>query len=700
MTARAVHGDDAIDEVVRGIARVVILEGVALVSPREIDTALQSVRSRLIDPSAAVVAHVRRPKRRALMLGAVAAVGLIIAGFAVAVRDDDTNSITPATEAQTSVPVQPLVVTTATTATSSTVPVATATTSATSPSPTTTEPIRELIEPTVIASIAVPDGRMAIAASGGRVWVASQRAPHDGTPKTIVGIDPNTNSVVATIEHDLVGGNALTDAFGSLWACAQDELLRIDPSAATIIARYPVGCSSGLAAGFGSLWLVQHTAVVRFDPDGGTSVATIQLDINSGGWGIAAGPDAVWVSNGRGPGVISRVDPVTNTVAATIPVPFRTRNIRADETGVWMSAEPRSSITGGGTSAVRIDPATNKISKLYNDGIDAIGIDRAGPYLWVVGWGGPVAVVDTRTDQTVFTSNRLKPSGVTLGGERLLWAFGSVWITEQSPGMVARIDPGSYATASAPIPALPDPDQACRRAPEDLVSSLYGDRIVDLPVPECAHTTGVTPLTTPGTCWHVCPDGSDIHGRAISTASPPTTSPDGRTSWTVFARVNYLSANDDYIVEIERITLTAEGDAPLEVTEWITVPTDEVLLIGVNAIQQYLDALASGNYEEAAALLSGPDFNPDERLDLAPLGPIDPPNVDGVAVALRRWCREVANCANPIITGSQPSIDGTAAEAFVTFHDAKTGMDTTATLHGGTDNQPIVTGLPPTSATP
>ena len=697
MTDRSALGDDAIDEDLRAVARVVILEREAQVSSREIDTALQSIRSRLTDPPVASVAHGRRPRRRVVMLAAIAAVGLIVAGLEISARDDDTNSVTPVTQAPTSSPVQLSVVTTAAPATSTTV----ADTTASTPPPTTTALLPQLVDPTVVASIAVPDGRMAIASSGGRVWVASQEAPLDGSARTIVGIDPSTNSVVATIEHDLVGLNALTDAFGSLWACARDELLRIDPFAATIIARYPVGCSIGLAAGFESLWLVHGRTVVRFDPDSGTSIATIQLDATSGSWGIAAGPDAIWVSNGQGPGAITRIDPVTNTVAATIPIPFRTRNVHADNTGVWMSAE-RSWIIGGATSAVRIDPGTNKISQLYNDGIDGIGLDKAGPYLWVVGWGGPVAVVDTRTDQTVFASNTLKPPGVTLGGERLLWAFGSVWITEQRPGMVARVDPGSFASASTPTPAPPDPDDPCRQSPDDFVGSLYAHRIVDLPVPDCAHTTGVTPLAplaTPGTCWHVCPDGSDIHGRAIGPVSQSTTSADGRTSWTAFARVNYLSASDDYVVEIERITLAAAGDGPLEVTEWITVPTDEVLLIGVNAIEQYLDALANGNYADAAVLLAGPDFEPGERLDLAPLGPIDPPSIDGLVVALRHWCTQVTNCANPIITGSQPSIDGTAAEAFVTFHDAETGMDATVTLHGGMDNQPVVTGIPPTSAT-
>ena len=691
MNDRSVLDDDSVDELVRGIARAIVLEREASVPSREIDAALESVRSRIMASPVRALAPVHRTKLRRLMLTAAVLVGLIAAAVAIAARDDGKRSITPATEAPSPSSVETSVVTTSSAATSTT---GAAESTSTAPS-TTAETPAPLVEPAIVASIAVPDGRMAIAASGGRVWVGSKATPRDGSARTMVGIDPNTNTVTATIEHDLVSLNELTDAFGSLWACGHNGLLRIDPVAATIIARYPLACSIGLAAGFGSLWLVDNRTVVRFDPSSGTTIATIELDPNSGDWGIAAGPGAVWVSSGRGPGIISRIDPATNTVAATISVPFRTRNIHADENGVWMSAQPGSWIVGGRTSAVRIDPETNTISKFYNDGIDGIGLDMAGPYLWVVGWGGPVAIVDTRTDQTVFASNSLKPPGVTLGGEHLLWAFGSVWITEQTPGQVARVDPGSFASAATPIPAPPDPDEVCRQSPDDFVNSLYADRVVDLPAPACAGSTGVRALAAPTTCWHVCPDGSEIHGRAISPALPPTTSSDGTTTWTVFARVNYLSADDDYIVSIERITLAAQGDGPLEVIEWITVPTDEVLLIGLDAIQRYLDAIANGNYAEAAVLLAGPAFDPAERPDLGPLGTIDPPNVDGLTVALRRWCTQVTNCTHPIITGSQPSIDGTSAEAFVTFRDSRTGSEATVTLHGGIGNQPVVTGIPP-----
>ena len=549
-----------------------------------------------------------------------------------------------------------------------------------------------LVQPSIEASIAVPDGRMAIAEAGGRIWVGSQDNAQAGSH--IVGIDPATNSIVATIDRSQTF--SMASGFGSLWACSPASLARIDPSTATITALFPVGCYSGLTVGFGSVWVESgRTTLTRLDPSSGAVIATVTLP--DAGWGLAAGPDSIWAANGGGgPGHVSRIDPTTNSIIASIAVPIRTRNIVADDKGVWLSSEPGSAV-GDKTSTIRIDPVTNTIVQRYANNLDGIGIDRAGPFLWVVGYGGPVAVIDTRTDQTVVSTSRLVPAGLALGGDRLIFAAGSIWITEQRPGTVIRVDPGSFASAATP-PAQPTtptehPGADCARSAQDLARVLYAHRDLDLPPPTCTPTAGVT-TPSDGPCWTTCANGDRVAGFEIETAPAEIINNGAPIGWTITARVSYHTAHGDFRTVIERITFNIRTDGALAVSAWDTIPTDSILWNGATAVQQYVTALAAGQYTKAASLLGNGGTDWSERSDLAPLGQLDPTKPGDLANALHRYCNGSGLCTHPIVVYTAPTIDGTAADVQVAFRDAT--HDTTGSFVGTSYNgTPAVVGLPP-----
>src|SRR5204862_5569198 len=75
--------------------------------------------------------------------------------------------------------------------------------------------------------------------------------------------------------------------------------------------------------------------------------------------GIAVSPGAVWVANAGGPSV-SRIDPATNRVVATIRVgPKRAccaehMSVLASPGAVWVALPTANAI-------VRVDPATRKV---------------------------------------------------------------------------------------------------------------------------------------------------------------------------------------------------------------------------------------------------------------------------------------------------------------------------------------------------
>jgi len=113
----------------------------------------------------------------------------------------------------------------------------------------------------------------------------------------------------------------------------------------------------------------------------------------------------------------------------------------ATDTAVWITTEPL--VNRNAVSLVRIDPATNTVAAEFAEGVDAIGVDLAGRYLWVVSYGGSLFVVDTATNAVVYRDRSL-PVGVTLGGDRLTFADDSIWITAQQPGTVIRMNPRPY----------------------------------------------------------------------------------------------------------------------------------------------------------------------------------------------------------------------------------------------------------------
>ncbi len=79
-------------------------------------------------------------------------------------------------------------------------------------------------------------------------------------------LDPLTNTVTATV-GDLPTCGAPAYALGSIWyaACDTDELVRIDPKAATVVARVPAEGRTWPIAIDGALYAAGPAGLGRFD---------------------------------------------------------------------------------------------------------------------------------------------------------------------------------------------------------------------------------------------------------------------------------------------------------------------------------------------------------------------------------------------------------------------------------------------------
>lgn len=144
----------------------------------------------------------------------------------------------------------------------------------------------------------------------------------------------------------------------------------------------------------GSLWVAdcKENALVRIDTRTARKTATIPTGLASTGeLNVVAGAGSIWVASDNSAGAVSRVDPATNAVIATIPVNPGTWYLAFGYGSVWAVSSDKQSIQ-------RIDPATNTVVKTT-----ALG----------------------------------KQPGFLAAGE------GAVWVQEQGDGTVVRIDPNS-----------------------------------------------------------------------------------------------------------------------------------------------------------------------------------------------------------------------------------------------------------------
>lgn len=157
---------------------------------------------------------------------------------------------------------------------------------------------------------------------------------------------------------------------------------------------------------------------------------------------------SVWVANSLD-GTVSRIDPQTNAVTATIAVGEGPTAIAAGGGGVWTANQYAGTIS-------RIDPATNTVARRITVGNRPAGIAVAGGVVWL----GTQAEATSHRGGTLTVLGStpvgdLDPTADT--GEFLLWWTGD--------GLTAYTRVGGSASAQV-VPdlaaSLPSPTDGCR----------------------------------------------------------------------------------------------------------------------------------------------------------------------------------------------------------------------------------------------
>jgi hypothetical protein len=164
-----------------------------------------------------------------------------------------------------------------------------------------------------------------------------------------------------------------------------------------------------VGVGYGAVWVTGRGALARIDPASNRVVATIPMPLAGQFPSIAFGEGAVWVTSGQSRGIVYRVDPATNRVTATIPVPGGAFEIVVAAGTVWVSPyDPSQPPSPGAGEVVRLDARTNRLRSpvevpgeplILRYGLDAIWVTSGDEHVYRIdprsgAVAGPLAGVD------------------------------------------------------------------------------------------------------------------------------------------------------------------------------------------------------------------------------------------------------------------------------------------------------------------
>ena len=242
--------------------------------------------------------------------------------------------------------------------------------------------------------LASPDGKetariptasetcLAMDAAFGSLWIGIC-----SDPSAIMRIDPRTGKVLATIPLpglSLIEESSLGAGEGSVWAVSSradqfndKTLVRIDPATNTVADQFLVPSGVvGARAGLGGVWLTDtiERALLRIDPRSGQTIASVKTGAEARFFDV--GEESIWMHNVDG--TVSRVDPASNKVIATIQVDEGNVNGGDIQVGggyVW--ARVSSALVS------QIDPRTNTVVARYGpaSGSGAVAADTEA--VWI-----------------------------------------------------------------------------------------------------------------------------------------------------------------------------------------------------------------------------------------------------------------------------------------------------------------------------
>src|SRR5262249_51638417 len=154
------------------------------------------------------------------------------------------------------------------------------------------------------------------------------------------------------------------------------------------------------------------------DTNTNTIIATIPVGPAASEGGIAASPEAVWLVTDT-KGILSRIDPAKNVVAAEVSVPPNSAGGTYGEGAVWVTSPDSNVLTG-------VDPKTNRVIHSVGVGPGPRFVTTGAGSVWTLNQGdGTVSRVDAKTGKLIANIE----VGVPGTGGEIAFGAGHVWAT-------------------------------------------------------------------------------------------------------------------------------------------------------------------------------------------------------------------------------------------------------------------------------
>jgi virginiamycin B lyase len=257
------------------------------------------------------------------------------------------------------------------------------------------------------------------------VWVTSGRRNH------VTQLIPATNKVgiVADVELPCSG---LAEGFGAIWSpsCGGHKIVRLDEKTGKTVAEIPgdpANSEGGITTGAGSVWVaIKPSSLIRIDPIKNSIAATIELPSGSQNAMFANG--FVWVTS-YGHDSLLKIDPASNAIVATISIGPKPRFLTFGAGSVW-------TLNQGDGTVSRVDAKSDKLLATISLGIPGPGGDMAfgAGSVWATIHSFPLTQINPKTNKV------LKQWGGP-GGDGMRFGFGSVFLSNGSLATVSRISP-------------------------------------------------------------------------------------------------------------------------------------------------------------------------------------------------------------------------------------------------------------------
>jgi DNA-binding SARP family transcriptional activator/ABC-type oligopeptide transport system substrate-binding subunit/outer membrane protein assembly factor BamB len=260
----------------------------------------------------------------------------------------------------------------------------------------------------VAAGVAIVDassGRLVAHIGASQIKVPAEVITGDGSfwvwnlrPYETVQIDPDNGHVVRRIGSPLgdTGGSGIVDG-RSLWL-GGPRLVRMDIPQGREVDRFRLSRNpqedglAGLALGDGSFWVTRPVAGELLRIDRATGAVQHRFAGLPDATGVVFGDGAVWVQSGHG---VDRIDPNTNTITATAPVPKpELVNLAVGGGYLWASDETKGTV-------YKVDDHSGRIVDTYETGDGARQESYADGTLWVANQDvGTVTGIDAATGES------------------------------------------------------------------------------------------------------------------------------------------------------------------------------------------------------------------------------------------------------------------------------------------------------------